>query len=172
MLEEPQSSKEGSHFRELPEGDKRLPQNVLTDEIQWALQKLIPIEQRLFSAGVFDLIEDLLVEQKIALFLLARNEPSQVKRQLLSLLAQGQEEPQVERTERDLTEVLVWALRELTLIVNRLSATGVLALVDDWLADFEMQLVLLLQKEPRQVRKPLQQKKRGKGDNMRLGNKD
>lgn len=143
------------------EGNQNLPKKDLTDVVFWAMRKLIPVEQRLYATGVFDLIENFLIEQKIQLLWFVPTRSSQVKRQLLILAGQGLKEPSTRTNEPDLTEVLVWALRKITPIENRLYATGVFEHVDNWLPDQETQLMNLLCQHPKHVKRELAIRQQG-----------
>ena len=71
----------------------------LFEIITWALNEITPIEERLYSTGLYHLINDYLLIQKIALLGLSQNYVMQLKRQGFFLLMQ-QEEPTFEVDER------------------------------------------------------------------------
>ncbi|MFQ5980432.1 MAG: hypothetical protein ACE5OZ_20030 [Candidatus Heimdallarchaeota archaeon] len=137
------------------QGNNGFPPKDLVDVVFWALRKLIPIEQRLYASGVFDLIENVLIEQKIHLVWFFQTRSSQVNRQLLVLAAQGLEASPRRTNHPDLTEVLVWAIRKIVAIENRLYSTGVFSYVDNWLTDQEAQLMSLLRKHPKHIKREL-----------------
>lgn len=132
------------------EENKCSAEEEFTNVIIWALQKLIPIEQRLYSTGIFDLVKDSLQAQKIELLWLLKAHPQQV-RPIWFLL----KEPDQRVSLEDLTDVLVWAFRELRPIEERLYSIGIFDYADDFLADQEMALLQLLRKPPDQVRREL-----------------
>ncbi|MFQ5980506.1 MAG: hypothetical protein ACE5OZ_20400 [Candidatus Heimdallarchaeota archaeon] len=141
------SSRSGGRSQEQT---RRLPEKDFVSVVLWALQELIRIEQRLYSTGVFYLTMDLLQAQKIELLRLLMDHPRYV-RQVWSL----QTEPDKQVWQDDLTKVLVWALREISHVFNRLYSADVFAWADDFLMDQEMALFQLLRKPPEKLRREL-----------------
>ncbi|MFQ5981399.1 MAG: hypothetical protein ACE5OZ_24925 [Candidatus Heimdallarchaeota archaeon] len=135
---------------ESQERDRVLPGKNFKDVVLWALEKLTLIDQRLCSAGVFNLTKDSLQAQKIELLQLLMDHPQQV-RQVWALQTKSDKQVWLD----DLTEVLVWALRELTLVFHRLYSAGIFSWADDFLMDQEMALFQLLQQPPEQLRREL-----------------
>ncbi len=142
-----------------------IEEKELFETITWALNKITPIEQRFYSTGLYYLINDYLLIQKIALLGLSQNYVMQLKRQGFFLLTQ-QEEPTFEVDERRITEKIVWGIRELETLQKQFDAKGVSKLVEDFLAPQQNELMLLLQQSPPQVKAQLlkaqQQHKNGK----------
>ncbi|MFQ5980100.1 MAG: hypothetical protein ACE5OZ_18355 [Candidatus Heimdallarchaeota archaeon] len=135
---------------EVQERNARLPERDFTDVVLWGLQELTRIDQRLYSTGVFYLTTDLLQAQKIELLQLLMDHPHHV-RQVWRLQTEHEKQVWLD----DLTDVLVWAIRELTLVFHRLYSAGIFEWADDFLIDQQMALLQLLEKPPDQLRSEL-----------------
>lgn len=160
------------------EDKKRITKNAMSEVILWTLQELKDLEERLAPLGIFQLKENVITNQKLALLPLLQMESVEVQQaaftflvpqEALAFLIQQKQETIMSKqenfmskteyislSETELTNNLVWTLRKLQILQDRLEEIGIFNMINsNWLLDFETAMLELLQKPPEELQEEL-----------------